>query len=77
MPVDTHILRVSKRIGLVPQRANAVQVQTILEGITPPQFVYPLHLSLIEHGRRVCRARRPLCGECILRVECDYPEKTN
>jgi len=77
MPVDTHILRVSKRIGLVPQSANALQAQAVLEGITPPRLVYPLHLSLIEHGRRACKARLPLCTRCILRVECDYPEKTN
>jgi endonuclease-3 len=77
MPVDTHILRVSKRIGLVPQMSSAVQAQVILEGITPPQLIHPLHLNLIEHGRRVCKARLPLCAGCILRNECDYPEKMN
>ncbi len=77
MPVDTHIFRVSKRIGLVPQKANVVQAQAILEAITPSQLIYPLHLSLIEHGRRVCKTRQPLCAGCILRAECDYLEKTN
>ncbi len=75
MPVDTHILRVSKRIGLVPRRANVGHAQSILGGITPPQLIYSLHLNLIKHGRRFCKARAPLCGGCILRPECDYPQK--
>ena len=77
MPVDTHILRVTKRLGLVPQRASAVQAQAALEGILPSPLIYPLHLGFIEHGRRVCKAKRPLCTDCVLRSECDYPEKTN
>ena len=77
MPVDTHIFRVSKRLGLIPQISNVAQAQTILEAITPPQLIYPLHLSLIAHGRRICKARQPLCAGCILRTECHYSEKTN
>ncbi len=75
MPVDTHILRVTKRLGLVPHRASAVQAQAALEGFLPSPLIYPLHLCLIEHGRKICKAKRPLCADCVLRGECDYPRK--
>jgi endonuclease-3 len=65
-PVDTHVHRVAKRLGLVPQSAGPVESQQILQAATPPRLVYPLHLNLIRHGRSVCRAPRPLCEECVL-----------
>jgi endonuclease-3 len=65
-PVDTHVHRVARRLGLVPRTASAVQAQEILQAATPPQLVYELHMNLIRHGRAVCRAPRPLCEECVL-----------
>ncbi len=72
-PVDTHVHRVTRRLGLAPARATAEKVQEIIERIVPPAWYYPFHINLIRHGRRVCRARRPLCEECFLRDICaDY-----
>jgi endonuclease-3 len=65
-PVDTHVYRVARRLGLISPRATAVQAQEILQAATPPELVYELHMNLIRHGRAVCRAPRPLCEECVL-----------
>ena len=65
-PVDTHVHRVAKRLGLVPANATAEQAQDILQRAIPPELVYDLHLQLIRHGRAICRAPQPLCEECPL-----------
>ncbi len=65
-PVDTHVHRLAKRLGLVDARASAEQAQQILQAATPPDLVYELHMNLIRHGRAVCKAPRPLCAECAL-----------
>jgi endonuclease-3 len=70
LPVDTHVHRVAQRLGLVPAKASAEKAQDILEGMLTPEQVYPLHIMLIKHGRRLCRAQRPLCGECPLLEGC-------
>jgi endonuclease-3 len=70
LPVDTHVHRVAGRLGLVPPKATAEQAHDILESALAPELVYPLHISLIKHGRRLCRAQRPLCGECPLLDGC-------
>ena len=69
-PVDTHVHRVSIRLGLVGERATAVQAQAALQEAVPPELVYDLHMGLIRHGRAVCVARRPLCSECVLADLC-------
>lgn len=69
-PVDTHILRVGKRLGLVDPRATPEKAQEILGQAIPPECVYPLHINLIEHGRRVCRSRNPACEICVARPLC-------
>jgi endonuclease-3 len=71
-PVDTHVLRTSKRIGLIGARVSADQAHTIFDNIVPGEWAYPLHVSLIRHGRRVCHAQRPACERCPLRLECAY-----
>ncbi len=71
-PVDTHIHRLSRRIGLVNEKATAVQTQKVWQEAIPPGRTYSLHVGLIEHGRKVCRARNPLCHECNLTEVCDY-----
>jgi endonuclease-3 len=65
-PVDTHVYRVARRLGLISPRATAVQAQETLQAATPPDLMYELHMNLIRHGRAVCRAPRPLCEECVL-----------
>jgi endonuclease-3 len=71
-PVDTHVLRTSKRLGLIGARVSADQAHTIFDNIVPGEWAYPLHVSLIRHGRRVCHAQRPACERCPLRLECAY-----
>lgn len=72
MPVDTHVFRVSRRLGLVPEKSNLKEAQQILEEITPQDKYLSLHLNLIRHGRRICRARGPLHEKCALRHICDF-----
>ncbi len=72
MPVDTHVYRVSRRLGLVPEEVNVEKAQKILEEITPPEKYLSLHLNLINHGRTVCRALNPRHEECVLRDLCDF-----
>lgn len=65
-PVDTHVHRVATRLGLVGERASAVQAQAALQEAVPPEEMYALHMGLIRHGREVCVARRPFCSQCVL-----------
>ena len=71
-PVDTHVHRVSGRLGLIPASMGAAKAHDLLAGLGPPETYYPLHLNLIRHGRRVCQARRPQCSICPLKEICDY-----
>jgi endonuclease-3 len=72
MPVDTHVLRVSKRLGLVPENLNAAKAQVLLERLIPKGSTYQFHLNLIAHGRRVCKAANPLCHDCVLLENCEF-----
>src|SRR5215467_12801341 len=72
MPIDTHIWRVSKRLGLIGSKVTADQAHDIFARITPPEWIYVLHVNLIRHGRRVCHAQRPDCLHCPLFTECQY-----
>ncbi len=69
-PVDTHVHRVIRRLGLVPERATPDRVMAFVEAHAPSEWFYPLHLNLIRHGRLVCRARRPRCERCVLNDLC-------
>ena len=71
-PVDTHIYRVTGRIGLRPAQMSVEQAHEFLEGLLPPQAYYAAHLNLIRLGREVCQARKPDCPRCPLRAWCDY-----
>jgi endonuclease-3 len=70
MPVDTHVYRVTKRLGLIDARASVEKAHEILEGLVPPKNVYEFHILMVEHGRRTCKAQRPRCPACVLRVVC-------
>ena len=76
MPVDTHVLRVSKRLGLVQRKTDAQKAKTILEELVPENLVYQFHLNLIEHGRNICKATNPRCASCVLLENCDYRKKS-
>jgi endonuclease-3 len=69
-PVDTHVHRVARRLGLVPPQADAVATQAAFQQSVPPDDMYALHMNLIRHGREVCVARRPRCSVCVLRDLC-------
>jgi endonuclease-3 len=70
LPVDTHVQRVAQRLGLVPASTGAAAAHDLLEAMLAPEEVYAFHVSLIKHGRRVCRAQRPLCADCPLADRC-------
>lgn len=71
-PVDTHVHRVTGRLGLVNAQATPEKAQALLESMVPPSLLYPLHMNLVEHGRKICKARRPLCTVCPLSKLCAY-----
>jgi endonuclease-3 len=74
-PVDTHVYRVSRRLGLINERTSAAKAHQVLEANVPQQWHYPFHINLIRHGRQVCHARKPECDVCVLRDLCDYVQK--
>jgi endonuclease III len=71
-PVDTHIYRVSGRIGLRPQNLTVEQAHPFLAALFPPEEYGPAHLNLIRLGREVCAARKPNCPACPLTDICAY-----
>jgi len=71
-PVDTHIHRVTKRLGLIGLGTSREKAQEELAGLVPQKEFYNFHINLIEHGRAICQARKPRCGECKIRHLCDY-----
>ena len=75
MPVDTHIYRVAKRLGYIGPKVTADQAHDILEPMVPPDDVFRFHLYVINHGRRVCKALRPLCDRCVLAWGCPSRSK--
>ncbi len=75
-PVDTHIYRVTGRIGLRPLKMSVEQAHVLLEKLFPPETYYAAHLNLIRLGREVCHPRKPECPHCPVRRLCDYEPKT-
>ena len=71
-PVDTHIQRISQRTGISSRRATPEKVKANWEALLPGETYFPLHISLITHGRDRCRARKPNCDGCVLLSLCDY-----
>jgi endonuclease-3 len=73
MPVDTHVHRLARRLGIIDAKTTADQAHpllTELAGAEDPEQVYAAHVDFVRHGRRVCHARRPACGECPLAGFC-------
>jgi endonuclease-3 len=73
--VDTHIFRVANRTGLAPGR-TVDEVERKLLKFVPEEFRKDAHHWLILHGRYVCVARAPKCGECLIRDQCEFRDKT-
>ncbi|AAK40470.1 endonuclease III [Saccharolobus solfataricus] len=71
-PVDTHITRVSKRLGIVPTNAKYSLISSTLKELFSAYDLLHLHHMLIAHGRQTCKARKPLCNSCIIKECCEY-----
>lgn len=72
LPVDTHVHRVAQRLGLIGPGVTAEQAHELLEQALPAAQIYAFHVDMIQHGRRICHARRPECGRCPLRDLCEF-----
>lgn len=75
-PVDTHIYRVTGRLGLRPEKMTVEEAHEHLEKLFPPETYYAAHLNLIRLGREICTARKPLCGRCPLREQCAFARQS-
>jgi len=73
-PVDTHVLRTGKRLGLIPERMNAERAHGWMRALVPKGKSLSLHVNLIRLGRSLCKARNPRCDLCFLRRECQCVE---
>jgi len=71
-PVDTHVHRVTGRLGLRRPEMSADDCHAYFEALLPPETYYAAHLNLIRHGREVCHARSPECERCVLKRMCNY-----
>ncbi len=72
-PVDTHVHRLAIRLGLIAENTQPARAHQVLKEMIPSDMYLSLHLNLISHGRKICRARNPLCGRCILSDICPWP----
>ena len=70
MAIDTHIFRVCQRLRAIDSKTNADKAHDVMEAKVPPEEVFNFHVAFINHGRRVCKAQRPLCGECVVGEMC-------
>lgn len=71
-PVDTHVHRITTRVGVIPRMGEQAAHRALLALLPPdPPLLYDLHINLLAHGRQVCTWSRPKCGVCILREKCD------
>jgi endonuclease-3 len=70
LPVDTHVYRVTRRLGLLAPEVPIARAQVELESLVPPRLRGLFHVGLYEHGRRVCRSQRPHCANCTLSDLC-------
>lgn len=71
-PVDTHVHRVTKRLGLIGPRVSREKAHDLLEQLVPPKDYYAFHLNVIRHGRQVCTSRKTHCQDCCLCELCDF-----
>ncbi|HEX8847279.1 MAG TPA: hypothetical protein VF791_21730 [Pyrinomonadaceae bacterium] len=71
-PLDTHIFRILRRVGLIPQKCTDRRAHEIMNSVVPEGKFYSFHVNLIRHGRTLCRPRDPLCERCPIVEYCDY-----
>jgi len=71
-PVDTHIFRVTKRLGLIPRKATPEKASAIMEGCVPQTWYHSFHINLIRHGRAICHPSNPECQRCVIKTHCNF-----
>lgn len=71
-PVDTHVGRIARRVGIVPEKTSAEDISVLFERVVPEVRCLGGHVNMIAHGRAVCHSQRPECGACVLKGICDY-----
>ena len=74
-PLDTHIFRILRRVGLIPQKSTDRRAHEIMNALVPRGKFYSFHVNLIRHGRTLCRPRDPLCERCPIVEYCDYGQE--
>ncbi|GCE49506.1 endonuclease-3 [Thermosporothrix hazakensis] len=72
MPVDTHLHRLTRRLGFIGPKVSANQAHLIFLKVLPPEWAHTFHVDLIQHGRTICHAQRPKCSSCPLYAECAH-----
>lgn len=72
LPVDTHVWRVTKRLGIIDMKVSREKAHVLLEQIMPPDCIPSLNKNLVRHGREICRAQNPKCPDCFLNNICDF-----
>jgi endonuclease-3 len=79
LPVDTHVHRVSQRVGLIGPKVGATAAHQLLLELLPddPYVLYNFHVSLLRHGQQICTWRNPRCPRCPLRDLCDWYQEKN
>jgi endonuclease-3 len=75
-PVDTHVQRIAVRLGLLGPKELPERFQVLVENSMPEDSLLSFHMNLVRHGREVCRARSPLCSQCVLLHVCDFGGRT-
>jgi endonuclease-3 len=75
MAIDTHIFRVCQRLRAIDAKTGADKAHDVMEAKVPPDEVFNFHVAFINHGRRVCKAQRPLCAECVVEDMCPSRRK--
>jgi endonuclease-3 len=76
LPVDTHVYRVSQRLGFIGSKISPDNAHRILGKMVAPDDVYEFHINMVRHGRKVCRSQNPLCGGCLMNKGCAYGKRT-
>lgn len=72
LPVDTHVWRVTKRLGLIDNNVSREKAHIILGQVVPSRFIPSLNRNLVYHGRTICRAQSPICEDCFLNHLCEF-----
>ncbi len=74
IPVDTHVFRVCWRLGLYEKKIGENKAHDVLLALVPPELAFRFHVALIQHGRKICRAPKPNCAQCLLAPSCAFFE---